>query len=187
MRNPVVVVSHILARFNQNSLEWISKLNILDSTGEIFFWIPGSGLSHIKSSDQERANHSLFYILRSGLLFVTSAHDNFDNTGGKLTHPDSDVCINIEPGTFPEGKQQLFFHVIYNDKDVIQDIPETNDRTLISPLIKCEPDDINPQKAVEIVLPHCLYVDEVNKGSIEVYRCGQFTNEGSLSCRIRSH
>ncbi|XP_067017943.1 netrin receptor UNC5B-b-like [Acropora muricata] len=122
--------------------------------------------------------------LWSELLFVTSAHDNFDNSGGKLTHPDSDVCISIEPGTFPDGKQQLFFHVIYNDKVVIQDIPETNERTLISPVIKCEPDDINPQKAVEIVLPHCLYVDEVNKGSIEVYRCGQFTNEGPQTWEV---
>ena len=128
------------------------------------------------------------YILRSEPLFVTSAHDIFDNNGGTLTHPGSDVCINIEPGTFPDGKQQsIFFHVIYNDTYVIRDIPETNKRTLICPVIKCGPEDINPQKAVEIVLPHCLYVDEVKKGSIEVYRCGQYTSEGSLFCRDRSH
>ena len=116
-------------------------------------------------------------------MFVTSAHGNFDSTGGTLSHPNSDICINIEAGTFPNGKQQpIFFHVIYNDTYVIRDIPETNERTLISPVIKCGPDDINPQKAMEIVVPHCLYVDEVKKGSIAVYRCEQFTNEGSLSC-----
>ncbi|XP_015777661.1 PREDICTED: uncharacterized protein LOC107355591 [Acropora digitifera] len=117
----------------------------------------------------------------SELLFVTSACDNFDSTGGKLTHPNSDICINIEPGTFPHGKQQpIFFHVVYNDTYVIRDIPETNERTLISPVIKCGPDDINPQKAMEIVVPHCLYVDEVKKGSIAVYRCEQFTNEEQI-------
>ncbi|XP_029202600.2 uncharacterized protein [Acropora muricata] len=114
----------------------------------------------------------------SELQFVTSACDNFDSTGGKLTHPNSDICINIEPGTFPHGKQQpIFFHVVYNDTYVIRDIPETNERTLISPVIKCGPDDINPQKAMEIVVPHCLYVDDVKKGSIAVYRCEQFTDE----------
>ncbi|XP_015771235.1 PREDICTED: uncharacterized protein LOC107349564 [Acropora digitifera] len=117
--------------------------------------------------------------LRSELLFVTSAHGSFDTTGGKLTDPNSDVCINIEPGTFPDGNQQpILFHVIYNDTYVIRDIPETNERTLISPVIKCGPDDINPQKTMKIVVPHCLYVDEVKKGSITVYRCEQFTNEG---------
>ncbi|XP_067043943.1 uncharacterized protein [Acropora muricata] len=120
--------------------------------------------------------------LGSELLFVTSAHGSFDNTGGKLTHPNSDVCINIEPGTFPHGNQQpVFFHVIYNDTYVIWDIPETNERTLISPVIKCGPDDISPQKAMEIVVPHCLDVDEVKKGPIAVYRCEQFTNEGPHS------
>ena len=70
---------------------------------------------------------------------------------------------------------------------MIRDIPETNERTLISPVIKCGPHDINPQKAMEIVVPHCLYVDEVKKGSIAVYRCEQFTNEGRLSCCSKSH
>ena len=133
-------------------------------------------------------NHSLFYSLRSELLFVTSARGSFDNSGGTLTHPASDVCINIEPGTFLDGnRQSIFFHVVYNDTYVIRDIPETHERTLISPVIKCGPDDINPQKAMEIVVPHCLYVDEVKKGSIAVYRCEQFTNEGSLSCCSKSH
>ncbi|XP_067043625.1 uncharacterized protein [Acropora muricata] len=123
--------------------------------------------------------------IRSEPLFVTSAHDIFDNNGGKLTHPDSDICINIEPGTFPDGRQQpIFFHVIYDDTHVIRDIPETNKRTLISPVIKCGPEDINPHKAVEIVLPHCLYMDEVKKGSIEVYRCGQYTSEGQQKWEI---
>ena len=139
-------------------------------------------------SDKETTNHILFYSLRSELLFVTSAHGSFDNTGGTLTHRDSDVSINIEPGTFPDGNQQpIFFHVIYNDTYVIRDIPERNERTLISPVIKCGPDDINPQKAMEIVVPHCLYIDEVKKGSIAVYRCEQFTNEGRLSCCRKSH
>ena len=139
-------------------------------------------------SGKEKTNHSLFYSLWSQLLSVTSARGSFDNTGGTLTHPDSDICIIIEPGTFPQEKQQpIFFQVIYNDTYVIRDIPETNERTLISPVIKCGPYDINPQKAMEIVVPHCLYVDEVKKGSIAVYRCEQFTNEGRLSCCRKSH
>ena len=136
----------------------------------------------------ERPITAFFYNLRSELLSVTSARGSFDNTGGTLTHPDSDVCINIEPGTFLDGnRQSIFFHVIYNDTYVIRDIPETDKRTLISPVIKCGPDDINPQKAMEIVVPHCLYVNEVKKGSIAVYRCDKFTNEGRLSCCSKSH
>ncbi|XP_015771234.1 PREDICTED: uncharacterized protein LOC107349563 [Acropora digitifera] len=58
--------------------------------------------------------------LWSELLSVASAHGSFDNTGGTLTHPDSDICINIELGTFPQGKQQpIFFQVIHNDTYVI--------------------------------------------------------------------
>ena len=98
-----------------------------------------------------------FYIHSSELLFVTSARDNFDNTGRTLTNPDSNVCINIEPGTFPDGKQQpILFHVFCNEMYVLQDIPETKERTLISPVIKCGPGDINRQKVMEIVVPHCL-------------------------------
>ena len=91
--------------------------------------------------------------------------------GGTLTHSDSDVCINIEPGTFLDGnRQSIFFHVIYNVTYVIRDIPETNERTLISPMIKCGSRDINPQKELEIIVPHCLLdLDEVKKGFIAVY------------------
>ena len=186
----------------QNSTFWISLVFEISFSLRTLFaprefrsernFVLDSWIGRIKSYSVIQTKKGLitafFYILRSEPLFVTSAHDIFDNNGGKLTHPDSDICINIEPGTFPDGRQQpIFFHVIYDDTHVIRDIPETNKRTLISPVIKCGPEDINPHKAVEIVLPHCLYMDEVKKGSIEVYRCGQYTSEGSLSCRIRSH
>lgn len=170
--------------------DFTSKIIILDSISEILFGIPGWGL-HCIHSFRQRKDQSQpfnFYSLRAELVFVTSAYGSFDTTGGKLTDPNSDVCINIEPGAFPDGNQQpIFFHVIYNDTYVIRDIPETNERTLISPVIKCGPDDINPQKAMKIVVPHCLYVDEVKKGSIAVYRCEQFTDEGRLSCCSKSH
>ncbi|XP_068673824.1 uncharacterized protein [Montipora foliosa] len=111
--------------------------------------------------------------------FVTHAEGIFNSNGGILTHPDSNVSIKIEHGTFPDGHPQpIFFNVIYDDTYVIRDIPETDERTLISPVIHCGPDDINPNKAIEIVVPHCLYVDEVKKGCITVYRCGEFPDSG---------
>ncbi|XP_044184949.1 uncharacterized protein LOC122947385 [Acropora millepora] len=180
-------VSSITAR-NENQIEvqGIRALNSFDSDDS-----PPSSTQVTVTSYLSEEVKPVYHIfpedqrIRSEPLFVTSAHDIFDNNGGKLTHPDSDICINIEPGTFPDGRQQpIFFHVIYDDTHVIRDIPETNKRTLISPVIKCGPEDINPHKAVEIVLPHCLYMDEVKKGSIEVYRCGQYTSEGQQKWEI---
>ncbi|XP_068673822.1 uncharacterized protein [Montipora foliosa] len=111
--------------------------------------------------------------------FVTHAEGIFNINGGILTHPDSNVSINIEHGTFPDGHPQpIFFNVIHDDTYVIRDVPETDERTLISPVIHCGPHDINPNKAIEIVVPHCLYVDEVKKGCITVYRCGEFPDIG---------
>ncbi|XP_068673818.1 uncharacterized protein [Montipora foliosa] len=111
--------------------------------------------------------------------FVTHAEGIFNSNGGILTHPDSNVSIKIEHGTFPDGHPQpIFFNVIHDDTYVIRDIPETDERTLISPVIHCGPHDINPNKAIEIVVPHCLYVDEVKKGCITVYRCGEFPGSG---------
>lgn len=72
----------------------------------------------------------------------------------------------------------MFFGVVYDETMLLRDIPETPENTLISPVIQCGPENINLSKPVEIVLPHCLYVDEVKKGCISVYRCEQFSDEG---------
>ena len=81
----------------------------------------------------------------------------------------------------PDGVSQLFFFgVVYDDTLLLRDIPETLESSLISPVIQCGPEDINLLKPVEIVLPHCLYVDEVKKTSISVYRCEKYSKEGVL-------
>lgn len=98
-----------------------------------------------------------------------------------LSHPDSNVVIKIENSTISEGTpQKIFFGVFNDDTKLLRDIPETCERTLISPMIQCGPEDISLSKPVEIVLPHCLYVDEVGKKtSISVYRCGKFSDQGN--------
>lgn len=111
--------------------------------------------------------------------FITHAEKTFHSSGGQLSHPDSNVVINIESGTISEGNsQRIFFRVVNNDTWLLRDIPETCQRSLISPVIQCGPEDINPLKPVEIVLPHCLYVDEVKKTFISVFRCGEFSDCG---------
>ena len=70
--------------------------------------------------------------------------------------------------------------MIYNDTD----IPETNERTLISPVIKCGPDDINPQKAMEIV-PHCLGSNR-KRVTVFVSKPNPANNLISLRCYIYS-
>ena len=68
---------------------------------------------------------------------------------------------------------------MYDETLLLRDFPETPERTLISPVIQCGPEDISLSKPVEIVLPHCLYVDEVKKTSISVYRCEKFSDQGN--------
>ena len=93
--------------------------------------------------------------------------------------PNSNVRIIVDSGAVPEGiNQPFFFRVVYDETLLLRDIPETPDRTLISPVIQCGPEDINLLKPVDVVVPHCLYVDEVKKESITVYRCGHYSDEG---------
>ena len=81
----------------------------------------------------------------------------------------------------PDGvSQPFFFGVVYDDTLLLRDIPETPERSLICPVIQCGPEDIKLLKPVDIVLPHCLYMDEVKKSSISVHRCEKYCEEGVL-------
>ena len=122
---------------------------------------------------------------RSYPQYLTRAEATFDSFGGRLTAPDSNVTINVESGAVPNGvSQQFYFGVVYDDTLLLRDIPETSQRSLISPVIKCGPDDIDLLKPVEIILPHCLYMDEVKKSWVSVFRCRQFSEKGAFSFRI---
>ena len=115
--------------------------------------------------------------------FITLAENTFTSSGGKLSHPDSNVAIIIDNGVVAEGvSQRIFFGVVYDETLLLRDIPETPERTLISPVIQCGPEDVSLLKPVKIIVPHCLYVNEVEKTSISVYRCGQFADQGN-SCK----
>ena len=118
---------------------------------------------------------------RSYPQYLTRAEATFDSSGGRLTAEDSNVTINVESGAVPNGvSQQFYFGVVYDDALLLRDIPETPERSLISPVIKCGPDDIDLLKPVEIILPHCLYMDEVKKTWVSVYRCRQFSEKGAF-------
>lgn len=98
-----------------------------------------------------------------------------------MSAPDSNIIINVDSGTVPEGVNQRFFYrVVYDETTLLRDIPETPDRTLIAPVIHCGPENINLLKPVEIIVPHCLYLDEVKKESVSVYRCGNYAVDGNL-------
>ncbi|XP_020620824.1 uncharacterized protein LOC110058513 isoform X2 [Orbicella faveolata] len=117
---------------------------------------------------------------RSGLKYITHAETTINSTGGKLSSPDSNISIIVDSGAVPEGINQPFsFRVVYDETSLLRDIPESHDRTLISPLFYCGPDNINVLKPVEIIVPHCLYLDEVRKDSISVYRCGSYSDDGN--------
>lgn len=119
--------------------------------------------------------------ITSPLRYITKAEATFDNTGGKLSAPDSDVTITVDSGAVPDGvHQNFFFRVVYDETSLLRDIPETPDRTLISPVIECGPHDINLLKPVEITVPHCLYFDEIKKDSIAVYRCERYSDQGTI-------
>ena len=75
--------------------------------------------------------------------------------------------------------QRFFFRVVHDETSLLRDIPETPERTLISPVIECGPHDINLPKPVEIIVPHCLYFDEVKKESITVCRCENYSDKGN--------
>ena len=97
------------------------------------------------------------------------------------------MTINVESGAVPNGvSQQFYFGVVYDDTLLLRDIPETPERSLISPVIKCGPDDIDLLKPVEIILPHCLYMDEVKKSWVSVFRCRQFSEKGTFFFQNRS-
>ena len=107
---------------------------------------------------------------RSYPQYLTRAEATFDSSGGKLTAEDSNVTINVESGAVPNGvSQQFYFGVVYDDTLLLRDIPEMPQWSLISPVIKCGPDDMDLLKPVEIILPHCLYKDEVKKSWVSVY------------------
>lgn len=115
------------------------------------------------------------------LSYLTQAEATLDSTGGKLSAPDSDVTIAVDSGTVPEGTHhKFFFRVVYDETSLLRDIPETPDRTLISPVIECGPHDINLLKPVEITVPHCLFFDEIKKDSIAVYRCEKYSDKGKF-------
>ena len=124
---------------------------------------------------------------RSYPQYLTRAEATFDSSGGKLTAEDSNVTINVESGAVPNGvSHQFYFGVVYDDTLLLRDIPETSQRSLISPVVKCGPDDIDLLKPVEIILPHCLYMDEVKKSWVGVFRCRQFSEKGAFFLQNRS-
>ena len=124
---------------------------------------------------------------RSYPQYLTRAEATFDSSGGKLTAEDSNVTINVESGAVPNGvSQQFYFGVVEDDTLLLRDIPETSQRSLISPVIKCGPEDIDLLKPVEIILPHCLYMDEVKKSWVSVFRCRQFSEKGAFFLQNRS-
>ena len=97
------------------------------------------------------------------------------------------MTINVESGAVHNGvSQQFYFGVVYDDTLLLRDIPETSQRSLISPVIKCGPDDIDLLKPVEIILPHCLYMDEVKKSWVSVFRCRHFSEKGTFLFQNRS-
>ena len=97
------------------------------------------------------------------------------------------MTINVESGAVHNGvSQQFYFGVVYDDTLLLRDIPETPERSLISPVIKCGPDDIDLLKPVEIILPHCLYMDEVKKSWVSVFRLRQFSEKGTFFLQNRS-
>ena len=98
--------------------------------------------------------------------------DIFDSSGGELsaTH-DSDVKICIANGAIPIGvSQEVFYRVVYDTTELLEDIPVGPDETLISPVIECGPHDIRLLKPSEIIIPHCLYMGKAKKEWITVYR-----------------
>ena len=103
----------------------------------------------------------------------------FGRAGGKLCSPlNSNVSIIVGSGVIPDGiEQSVFFGVIYNETALLQDVPETSSKTLISPVIECGPHDIKFLRPVKIIVPHCLDLGEAKKEWINVYRCGQFPGQ----------
>ena len=112
--------------------------------------------------------------------YITRAEATFNTTGGELcaARSDSDVKIVVPSGAIPAGTNQpIFFGVIYDETQLLRDLPETSDRTLISPVIECGPHNINLSRPVEIIVPHDLYMREAKKESITVYRSGQLSGQ----------
>ena len=67
-----------------NSLVWISKSGFWNPQAKFCSGLLDRDNIAFNHSDQEKTHHSLFYTLRSELLFVSSALRNFDNTRGNI-------------------------------------------------------------------------------------------------------
>ena len=105
----------------------------------------------------------------------------FSNTGGELSAPlESDISIIVPSGAIPAGiNHNIFFGVFSEDTILLRDIPETPDKTLISPVVECGPHDIHLSKPVEIIVPHCLCLSDAKMEWITVYRCGHVLSQGT--------
>ena len=88
--------------------------------------------------------------------------------------------MNVDPGTIPdEVQQKLYYRVIYDARPLFQDFLEGRDGTLISPVFECGPSDVQLKKPVEIIVPHCLCLDETRKAVVTVLRCASsFSDKG---------
>jgi len=116
--------------------------------------------------------------------YITRLEATFTSAGGELSAPlESDVRIIVPGSAIPAGiNQSVFFGVFLDETTLLRDIPETSDRTLISPVIECGPHDIYLLEPVEIIVPHCLDLIKAKEERIIVYRCGQFSAEGNSCC-----
>ena len=121
------------------------------------------------------------HLPKSSPKYITKREDTFTSAGGELSARaplHSNVRIIVPKGAIPAGvKQPVFFGVFFDETPLLQDILEASDKTLISPVVECGPHDINLQKPVEIIVPHCLCLSEAKKEWIIVYRCGNFSTE----------
>ncbi|XP_022803614.1 uncharacterized protein LOC111340956 [Stylophora pistillata] len=106
--------------------------------------------------------------------YITQVERCFSSSGGELSAAcDSDVKINIGNGVIGDS-QSVFYRVIDDETELLRDIPVGPQETLISPVSETGPHDVKISKPLEIIIPHCLYMDkEVEKNKekwISVYR-----------------
>ena len=102
---------------------------------------------------------------------ITQVEGYFSSSGGELSAaPDSDVKIVIGNGVIGDS-QLVFYGVVDDETELLRHIPVGPEETLISPVIECGPHDIRISEPLEIIIPHCLYMDKKVKKNMEKWMC----------------
>ncbi|CAM9804973.1 unnamed protein product [Lampetra fluviatilis] len=93
---------------------------------------------------------------------LATARGVFDTHGGVLSSVETGVSIIIPKGAIPPAVEQEIYFKVCKDNSILPPLDKEKGETLLSPLVMCGPHGLKFLKPVELRLPHCNKIANID-------------------------